>query len=154
MPRAPKTGGDVDSWCTKCRLMLTHRIVAMVGSKPVRVECQTCHSQHNFRARPPGEVAPKAAGAARVAGPTKAPRVTSASKLEQERREREQSWQRAVSGRLVSDFLKYNVKGTFQVGDLVKHSKFGDGVVTRVIDAHKIEILFRDEPRTLAQALA
>jgi hypothetical protein len=155
VPRALKTGGDVDSWCTKCRLMLTHRIVAMVGPKPVRVECETCHSQHNYRERPPGEVAPKAAGSPRVvsASGTRAPRATSATRLEQERREREQSWERAVSGRLVSDFVKYNVRGTFQVGDLIKHSKFGDGVVTRIIDAHKIEILFRDEPRTLAQAL-
>ncbi|HSQ62356.1 MAG TPA: hypothetical protein VLM85_04055 [Polyangiaceae bacterium] len=158
MPRALKTGGDVDSWCTKCRLMLTHRIVAMVGPKPVRVECETCHSQHNFRERPPGDVAPKSAGSPRVvssAGPrsARAPRATSATRLEQERREREQSWERAVSGKLVSDFVKYNVQGTFHVGDLIKHSKFGDGVVTRIIDAHKIEILFRDEPRTLAQAL-
>ena len=29
-----------------------------------------------------------------------------------------------------------------------------DGVVTRVIDAHKVEVLFRDEARTLAQAMA
>ncbi len=154
MPRALKTGGDVDSWCTKCRLMLTHRIVAMVGPKPVRVECETCHSQHNYRERPPGEVAPKASsGSPRVVTGTRAPRTSSVSKLEQERREREQSWERAVSGRLVSDFIKYNIKGTFQVGDLVKHSKFGDGVVTRIIDAHKVEVLFRDEPRTLAQGL-
>ncbi len=155
MPRALKTGGDVDSWCTKCRLMLTHRIVAMVGPRPVRVECETCHSQHNYRERPPGEVAPKAGGGSArvVSGATRAPRVSSVSKLEQERREREQSWERAVSGKLVSDFIKYNIKGTFQVGDLVKHSKFGDGVVTRIIDAHKVEVLFRDEPRTLAQGL-
>lgn len=157
MPRALKTGGDVDSWCTKCRLMLTHRIVAMVGPKPVRVECETCHSQHNYRERPPGEPPPKAAGSPRIistssSGP-RAPRATSATRLEQERREREQSWERAVGGKLVSDFVKYNVQRTFHVGDLVKHSKFGDGVVTRIIDVHKIEILFRDEPRTLAQGL-
>jgi hypothetical protein len=157
VPRALKTGGDVDSWCTKCRLMLTHRIVAMVGPKPVRVECETCHSQHNHRDRPPGEPAAAAPGrASKATGRVvsgRAPRISGATRLEQERREREQSWEKAVSGRLLSDFVKYTVGGTFQVGDLVKHTKFGDGVVTRIIDAHKIEILFRDEPRTLAQAL-
>ena len=61
--------------------------------------------------------------------------------------------ERAVTGKLVSEFVKYDVKASFKVGDLVKHAKFGDGVVTRVIDAHKVEVLFRDEPRTLAQAL-
>jgi len=155
VPRPLKVGGDVDSWCTKCRMMLTHRIVAMVGPKPARVECETCHSQHNFRERAPGEVPVRQARVvgASASGP-RPPRVSSVSKLEQERRDREQSWARAVTGKLVSDFVKYDVKASFKVGDLVKHAKFGDGVVTQIIDAHKVEILFRDEPRRLAQALS
>lgn len=152
MPRALKAGGDVDSWCTKCRMMLTHRIVAMVGPLPKRVECETCHSQHNFRERAPGD-APVKIGSSSAGSGSRAPRVSSVTRLEQERRDREKSWESAVNGRVVSDFIKYNIKQTFQEGDLVKHTKFGDGVVTRIIDAHKIEILFRDEPRTLAQAL-
>jgi hypothetical protein len=155
LARAIKVGGDVDSWCTKCRMMLTHRIVAMLGPKPARVECETCHSQHNFRANAPGD-APVKAGTRASAGGASGPRparVSSATRLEQERREREQSWERAVTGKLIGDFVKYTVKESFKVGDLVKHTKFGDGVVLRVIDAHKVEVLFRDEPRTLAQAL-
>jgi hypothetical protein len=156
LARANKVGGDVDSWCTKCRMMLTHRIVAMVGTKPARVECETCHSQHNYRAHAPGDTPVARAGAPRSAigasGPRPA-RISSATRLEQERREREQSWERAVTGKLLGDFVKYTVKESFKVGDLVKHTKFGDGVVLRVIDAHKVEVLFRDEPRTLAQAL-
>ena len=152
MPRALKVGGDVDSWCTKCRLVLTHRIVAMVGPKPARVECETCHSQHNFRERAPGDAAPPKAGE-RTGTTTRAPRVSSVTRLEQERREREQSWERAVTGKLLSDFIKYDARQSFKEGDLIKHSKFGDGIVLRVLDAHKVEILFRDEPRRLAQAL-
>jgi hypothetical protein len=155
VPRPLKVGGDVDSWCTKCRMMLTHRIVAMVGPKPARVECETCHSQHNWRERAPGDAPVREArvvGSSSGSGP-RAPRVSHVTKLEQERREREKSWEHAVTGRLVGDFIKYNVKTQFKVGDLVKHPKFGDGVVTQVIDAHKVEILFKDEPRKLAQAM-
>lgn len=162
MPRPLKVGGDVDSWCTKCRLMLTHRIVAMVGGgskpgagapRPARVECETCHSQHNWRERAPGDAPvrePRMVGSS--SGP-RAPRQSHVTKLEQERRDREQSWEKAVTGKMVGDFVKYNVKAQFKVGDLVKHPKFGDGVVTQVIDKNKVEILFRDEPRRLAQAL-
>lgn len=153
MPRPLKVGGDVDSWCTKCRMMLTHRIVAMVGPKPARVECETCHSQHNWRERAPGDAPARSSnGPSGSAGP-RAPRVSHVTKLEQERRDRESSWERAVTGKMISDFIKYNVKTSFKVGDLVKHPKFGDGVVTTIIDAHKVEILFKDEPRKLAQAL-
>jgi hypothetical protein len=132
-------------------MMLTHRIVAMVGPKPARVECETCHSQHNWREFPPGEVPAKTTSSA-GSGP-RAPRVSHVTRLEQERRDREVSWERAVTGKLLADFIKYNVKAQFKVGDLVKHPKFGDGVVTQIIDAHKVEILFKDEPRKLAQAL-
>ncbi len=154
MVKALKTGGEIDAWCTKCKLMLTHRIVAMLGPKPVRVECETCHSQHNFRARPPGEKEEKStAGGGVVRRTTGAARVSAVTRAEQERREREQSWEKAVNGKSPMDFLKYEPKKIFKVGDLLKHSKFGDGVVTTVIDQGKIEVLFRDEPRKLAHNL-
>lgn len=149
-----KAGGEVDSWCTKCRLVLNHRIIAMMGNKPVRVECSTCGSHHNFRATAPGEkAAPAATGRTpRGSAEPRAARTTSATKAEQARVVREQSWERAVTGRAVTDFRRYNIYETFKEGDLVKHSKFGDGIVVRVIDATKVEILFKDEARTLAQA--
>jgi hypothetical protein len=53
----------------------------------------------------------------------------------------------------VSDFKNYRVDQVFAEGDLIRHKKFGDGVVTRILDAKKVEILFKDEPRTLAQGL-
>src|SRR4051812_42039326 len=99
-------------------MVLTHRIVAMVGPKPARVECETCHSQHNFREFPPGET-PTRAGATSSAGSgPRAARVSHVTRLEQERRDREVSWEKAVTGRIVSDFIKYNVKAQFKVGDL------------------------------------
>jgi hypothetical protein len=53
----------------------------------------------------------------------------------------------------VREFKAYNVAASFAEGDLVRHKKFGDGLVTRIIDAKKVEVLFRDEARTLAQGL-
>jgi hypothetical protein len=158
MPKPLRAGGEVDSWCTKCRLYLNHRIIAMVGTKPARVECSTCSSHHNYRARPPGDKA-EAAGAPRsgrvVGSSGAAPRSgRGPTKAQQEQLDRERSWEKAVSGKAPRDFKPYRVTQTFAYGELVHHAKFGDGIVTRVIDAHKVEILFKDEPRTLAQALA
>ena len=53
-----------------------------------------------------------------------------------------------------SAFVAYRVSLTFGQGDLVKHPKFGDGVVARVIDGSKVEILFKDGPRTMAQGVS
>ncbi|MDB4997518.1 MAG: hypothetical protein JWM74_4950 [Myxococcaceae bacterium] len=147
-------GGEIDSWCTKCRMVLNHRVIAMVGPKPVKVECSTCGSHHNFRAKAPGEKAdPVAGGVKRGANDPRPARVGRVTKAEQARQDQELSWEKAVSGHGVNEFKKYNVGGTFAEGDLIKHTKFGDGVVLRVIDAGKVEVLFRDEPRTLAQGM-
>lgn len=154
MSKPLQAGGEVDSWCTKCRLMLNHRIIAMVGGVPARVECSTCGSHHNYRARPPGEKAPSTRSRSTAGGA--APRTTTRAaltKAQQAALEREKSWERATLGKTASEFKSYRIDLTFSEGDLVRHKKFGDGVVTRVLDTNKVEILFRDEPRMLAQGL-
>ncbi len=157
MSKPLKAGGEVDSWCTKCKLVLNHRIIAMVGGTPVRVECSTCGSHHNFRARAPGDKAPATATGSRSSGATASssgPRSTRGpTKAQQAIMDRERTWEKAIAGKGVHDFRAYRVTELFAEGDLVRHSKFGDGVVTRIIDPRKVEILFKDEPRTLAQGL-
>lgn len=151
MAKAATAGGEIDSWCTKCKLVLNHRIIAMVSTRPVRVECSTCGSHHNYRPRAPGEKAP-------ATGTTRAPRATtsrgaSVTRAQQAALDREREWEKAVSGKTVAEFRPYRVSETFAEGDLIRHTRFGDGVVVRVIDTRKVEILFKDEPRTLAQGL-
>lgn len=156
MSKPLRAGGEVDSWCTKCKLVLNHRIIAMVGGTPVRVECSTCSSHHNFRARAPGDKAP--ATSTRSTGSSSSsssgPRSTRGpTKAQQAVMDRERMWEKSVSGKGVNEFRPYRVSEIFNEGDLVRHSKFGDGVVLRIIEQRKVEILFKDETRTLAQAL-
>jgi hypothetical protein len=75
------------------------------------------------------------------------------TKAQQAALDRERSWEKAVSGKAVAEFRNYGVDQTFAEGDLIRHKKFGDGIVTRILDPKKVEILFKDEPRTLAQGL-
>ena len=149
MSKPLKAGGEVDSWCTKCKLVLNHRIIALVGTTPARVECSTCNSHHNFRAKAPGDKA--AAGTTRASSTAGPKSVRGPTKAQQVVLDRERSWEKAVSGKGVNEFTNYTVGSTFNEGDLIRHKKFGDGIVTRILDAKKVEILFRDEARTLAQ---
>jgi hypothetical protein len=154
MPKPLRVAGEVDSWCTKCRLVLNHRIVSMKNGKAYQVECLTCRGQHIWRAGAPGASTDRPAGgserparaASSGAGP-KSQRVTPAMR-------HEQTWEKAIAGRGVNEFKPYNTGGTFREGDLLRHKKFGDGVVTRVVDAGKVEVLFRDEAKTLAQGMS
>jgi hypothetical protein len=49
MAHALKVGSDIDAQCTKCKMVLGHTILAMVGNKPARVRCNTCGGEHNYR---------------------------------------------------------------------------------------------------------
>ena len=157
MAKGLKAGGEVDSWCTKCKLVLNHRIIAMVGSTPVRVECSTCNSHHNFRAKAPGEKAGSAASSGtstRASAGSSGPRSTRGpTKAQQAMADRERTWEKSIAGRGVNEFRPYRVSEIFNEGDLIRHSKFGDGVVTRLLEGKKVEILFKDDARTLAHGL-
>lgn len=155
MPKVLHAGGEVDAWCTKCRMVLNHRIIAMLGSNPARVECSTCMSHHNFRARAPGEKAPatgRAAGKS-ASGPRSA-RPTAASKAQAAIEERERSWAKAIAGKTVDQFRPFTVHDTYEEGELLQHKKFGEGVVLRVVEFRKIEVLFQDATRMLAHGMA
>jgi hypothetical protein len=155
--KKPKTGGEIDAYCTKCRLDLTHRIIAMVGDVVKKVECKTCNSHHLYR-RPKTEREAaharleKRAEARKVAGTggggTKAARAERAERAE---REMVSTWEHAIAGQPTTAFKPYRITLNLGVGELIRHSKFGDGVVQKVLDQGKVEILFKDGPRTMAQ---
>ena len=152
MPKPLRVAGEVDGWCTRCRLILNHRIVSMNRARPHQVECLTCRTTHLWRPKAPGEAAGAASG--ERSGPAAAPpRGASQQGRSAALARHERDWEQAIVGRGVLEFKAYDVRTTFAEGDLVRHKKFGDGVVTRVIDSKKVEVLFRDETRTLAQAM-
>jgi hypothetical protein len=156
-PKPLRSGGEVDSYCTKCRLVLNHRIIAMDLPRrpdtPKKVECSTCGSHHLYRANVPGERADgNGRGKSGISEP-RSVRQTHVTRAEAARQDREKSWEKATIGKALTDFKSYRVTATFKEGDLVRHSKFGDGVVTRIVDTGKVEILFKDETRMLAQGM-
>ena len=61
-------------------------------------------------------------------------------------------WANAMAGKTDADFVAYAVKTTYAMGALIKHPKFGNGVVVGV-EAQKIDVLFESGERKLAHAL-
>lgn len=143
-------GSEIDAWCTRCRMDLGHRIVAMVGEAPKRVICQTCNSEHNYRA-PRSE---RDAAVARTQGTTipRPPRTASQRVAEKQKVEaaRVNDWEKRVAGQAVDSFTRYSIDKSFAEGELVSHKKFGEGYVLEVMDPHKVTVMFRDGPKTLA----
>jgi len=143
-------GSEIDAWCTRCRMDLGHRIVAMVGGAPKRVVCQTCGSEHNYRAprtdqRP--TVFVRNRNREQEVPRTAAQRVTHKARAEKERYD---GWATRTLGKAVDAFTRYSMDRSYREGELVIHSKFGEGYVERVLDGGKVSVMFRDGARTLA----
>ncbi len=131
-----KAGGEVDAFCVKCDLTLAHTVHAVVSGKPVKVECNTCHAVHRYRA-PAG-----AAGAVARTTPKKG----------REPREKRvvTSFDDLLAARKGAP-IPYSPRHAFAEGDVVEHPTFGRGFVSGV-RSDKVEVTFRSDVKTLVHA--
>jgi len=47
--RAVRLGDVIDDYCTRCRLIMNHGVVGMVGDQVRKVRCNTCLSEHAYK---------------------------------------------------------------------------------------------------------
>lgn len=137
-----RPSSEIDAYCTKCRLVTNHRVVAMVGDVVKRVICLTCNGQHNFRP-PPGQKAPRSTGPRRVTKDKKRDRTVASKPFEH--------WQELRAALDPENPPEaYNMKDAYAVGQVIDHAKFGIGFVIKVQGPKKIEVMFETELKTLA----
>ena len=135
-----KVGGEVDAFCTKCKLVLAHTVLAVWAGQIKRVRCNTCMGEHGYRRGAPG------ASAAKPAHPraTAAPKSKAAAEPTVPR-----SYVELLAGRGASSARRYNLKEKFAVGELVQHPSFGLGVVGAARGLEKIDVAFPGGVKTL-----
>lgn len=136
----PKAGSDIDAYCSKCDLDLAHVIVAMVGDRPVRVQCKTCNTTHAYR------------GKKSVDGPRVRSTRTAGGKAASTRTPSRGDYDRAMEGKDLSRAKRYKPAVVFAADDVVDHPTFRFGVVTRVLSDSKIEVVFESGAKTLVHA--
>lgn len=149
MIRKQSAGDIVETRCTRCRKIMNHTIVAMVGEQIVRVECNTCHGMHNYHplkeAKAPAT--PKTPAAAKTTMPRKAP-VPRKEKVDPVAVECAE-WEALRPTMDPDQALPYDMNGTYRAKKLVLHPTFGLGIVRLVIPPNKIEVLFQQGKKLL-----
>ena len=130
---AYKVGGEVDAFCTACKMLLAHTVLAMVGTKIARVRCNTCGGDHTFRSTPGRTRAPSAPRAAHE-------RVVI-------------SFEQRIASKDVSTASRYSPKIAYQVEQLIDHPTFGLGIVMAVRE-DKIDVVFKAAEKTLVHRRA
>jgi hypothetical protein len=129
-------GSEIEAYCTKCRLVLAHSIVALEGAKPRRVRCNTCNGEHNYRATKP---IAKTAAKKKEKGATKKPTT----------KKTRQSWDEVMQEASSKPHKKYSMAGSFAEGDWIEHATFGLGCVQSFTPPNKITVRFSDSTRLL-----
>lgn len=134
-----KVGGDIDAWCTRCKLVLGHTILAMVGSRAARVRCNTCQGEHNYKASAgePRRTAwePKADRERRLAKPV----VT--------------SWEALLAKKDLTRARRYSSRERFERDEVLDHPVFGVGLVQEV-HGDKMKVAFKADTKLLVHGKA
>lgn len=146
----PSVGRDTDSWCTKCNMLLSHTITAMIGLQVVRVKCGTCGSEHKFKSSKE-QAATVATGAksasTKASAGVRAGASTKATSLPATQAGRA-LWQRTMKDINRARAVTYTPQVEAAVGMLLDHKLFGFGLVEQVVDG-KARVLFEDGHKTL-----
>jgi hypothetical protein len=134
-------GKEVLSHCSKCKLTLAHIIVTMKDSKtPDKAQCKTCKATHTFK--DPSAAKTKSS----VNKVIKSAKSRTSSKKSTE--SVSELWTKAINKNTTGS-KTYTIKSSYTTGDIIDHPTFGQGIVEKLIDNNKIEVLFQDDYRTL-----
>jgi hypothetical protein len=143
-PLAVGPGDDVDAWCGKCLMVMSHRIIAVVGSQIKKVECLTCHAIHAYKLAP-GAKTEKTASRNLVDSPSKA------SKGKTPRASRSESeWNVFMAEKAPEQQSRpYKVSESFAIAEFIEHPIFGVGRVLEITGAEKMVVIFKEGRKTL-----
>ena len=115
-------GGGVQAKCGKCKGETKHTILALVDEAPSKVRCTICEADHKYR-KPTKPRTPKAPKA-----PKEDPDVALWAKLSPK-------WD-------ADKAVAYDMKKTYEKGDIIKHKTYGIGQVQQLLAANKMSVLF------------
>ncbi len=142
-------GSEVESMCTKCKLVTVHVVSAIKNDKITKVMCKSCLSSHRYRPvddETKAEITKKAKERKLVA--QKAARKRAATSAA---RKWENLLSKVQDEEQEQDPTEYSIQQTYETNQIIKHAKFGKGVVVKIIDDKKVDIVFEDGIRTMAQ---
>lgn len=131
--KALSPGAILDAYCTKCRATMNHTLIALVNGKPVKVKCNTCGGEHNYRLQP---------GTAASSTRKSTARTQSAAKPAAAASRSANDWRRECDDRAGTEPLPYSMDAVYKQGALVGHPKFGIGVVQEASGERKMTVLF------------
>ncbi len=136
--RKPEIGAEVEALCPKCKGATVHVIQVIKTPELMKVMCKACLSSHRYR--------PANAENAKKLKAKKAKKP----KVDPQTRE-ERKWNRLLEQADKEKAVSYSMNSSFTENDVIDHTKFGVGVVVKILDQCKITVIFQDGLRNMVQ---
>lgn len=127
-------------FCPRCKRETDNVITGFIGQKIRRVRCEVCKSEHNYHRI--------LALKKRMEEEKSIDSVEGKEQLMQQQCYR--IWEDLMLGRDPNTARMYNIKEKYFENDLINHQLFGIGVVRRVLEDYKIEVVFKNSIKILA----
>jgi hypothetical protein len=141
MPAKTKieVGKEVEAYCGKCKSDMIHVITSIKDTKIDKVMCKGCNNTHKFKS-------PESAKAEKAAKAKKQP-----AKKKSVGRRKKNDWATLIANIEQNNVIDYTIKNEYNELDAINHKNFGLGVITKVLDDKKIEVVFEENTKILAQ---
>ena len=134
-------GDDVEAWCTRCRMNLDHRVIAVVGNEIKRVQCLTCGGDHVYR--PPKN----------EDGPEEGDRETRQSPRKPSGKANPRAageWARFMQEMPPDSAARsYRISDAYEPGEFIAHPVLGTGRVLEIVGREKIQVVFKEGRKIL-----
>ncbi len=135
MSKQVQVGDEIEALCGVCKSATVHVIETMKEDQIGKVMCKSCLSSHRY----------KTAETMKKARAAKAPKTaTPAAKSNRQ-------WARLMAKNEGDEPRNYQMNEQYVQNEVIRHDKFGRGVVVNVIDPTKIAVVFEEGPKTLIQ---
>ncbi|KAA3610659.1 MAG: hypothetical protein DWQ05_21825 [Calditrichaeota bacterium] len=127
-------GDEIFTECGKCKSEMHHIVTTMKDDKVKKVMCKGCNSTHVFRVKK-----------------KKAVKAGAADKPKVKRRSSKKDWGKLTADMQDDEFIDYNMSLDFTQQRGIKHHKFGNGVIIKVLATTQLEVVFQDSIKILVQ---
>ncbi len=129
-------GQEIEFYCGKCKTNTLHKATSVKDGKISRVLCTVCNSYRLYREKKTA-TKPRAAKTPRSMG-----------------RRGRMNWDNLILEVTEQDVHDYSTTGDFRLTKAIRHKNFGVGVITKVHNDTKIEVIFKEGMKLLGQNIS
>jgi hypothetical protein len=143
LPYVP--GNAIEGYCASCKADTVQTVLVVEGFQIRQVRCEKCGVEgpmKTSRAKTKAGLREVAAKRSVVPPPPK-------RRSRRDRVDPGQVFRRLLEGKELSLAVPYDLRASFELGQVIRHPTFGLGVVTALCEDSKVNVTFEDGVKTI-----